>query len=450
MKLKVDVGLARRLDEEAESLVGSLAAEPEKLSGTTGTFRPNYFLTAVNLTDKEVPAAPVSSVVDIDGNEIARFFPDITPSTGLFDRSHARFIRLCEELQGSEAFSRTISMTLVAETVFDWMRRRYQNTAKDTMTDFVSARCEPEVTDLEVWIPVAGTEVELEIDLGKVTLKPVSQETLNRWAAEWSSRRANITPLKRFLSDVGTKQIAVAAMTLTAEPIRAVEIAQEETETALSILRYFSFANLHPPMSTYCAVSGTEHVERPKYMVLQDRLLTSAGRVEANLRYRHPWRIDGDLLGKMKAKGLDILVRLISLEEANRTEFQNTLLKALKTYSKSSLAQDLSDKLLYVVTALEFALLKDDKESLQKHVGERMAFLVGESLEARIDIIKSYKRAYKLRSAAVHHGAVLTDAEKVAAFMRDAWETFNRLINESDRFATKEELIDFIDDIKFS
>jgi hypothetical protein len=34
--------------------------------------------------------------------------------------------------------------------------------------------------------------------------------------------------------------------------------------------------------------------------------------------------------------------------------------------------------------------------------------------------------------------------------MHDAWHTLNKLIGESDRFSTKAELIESIDDLKFS
>jgi hypothetical protein len=41
------------------------------------------------------------------------------------------------------------------------------------------------------------------------------------------------------------------------------------------------------------------------------------------------------------------------------TDFQKTLLEALLLYSKSSLAKQVSDKLLYILVALESVFLKD-------------------------------------------------------------------------------------------
>jgi hypothetical protein len=140
---------------------------------------------------------------------------------------------------------------------------------------------------------------------------------------------------------------------------------------------------------------------------------------------------------------------LMNEEEGKRTEFQNDILRAISIYSRSSLAQNLNDKLLYAVLALECILLKDQSESLQKHIGERMAFLIGESVEERRDIISSYKVAYALRSGAVHHGRLVTEEDSLQKFLPNAWHTINKLITEADNFPTKQEMIAFVDDIKF-
>jgi Apea-like HEPN len=453
MRVEIDRDIARQLNGKAEVLLATLAVEPEKRdhSDAIGTFRPHYLMSTVNLTGREVPSAPVNPAIGIAGNEVARYFPDLDPPVGLSGKSHEEFIELCQMLQDSESLRLRVSMTFMVETVFEWMRLRYQGKTSQPMAEYVAGRCESEIAEHEVWIPVAGTEVGTEIDMGKVVLKPVDQSRWQRWVAEWHSRRPEgVEAIQRFLSDIGTELVSVAAIKVTAEPIRAVELALEETEDALSVLRYFSFANIHPQLSIYTTVSGKEHIERPRHMILRNGLLISAGKTELNMRSRHAWRIDASLLTLMRERGFDTLVRLLGKEDDQRTEFQSSLMRAINIYSKSSLSQDLNDKLLYVITALEYILLKDSSESLQKHIGERMALLIGRSLEDRLEIIKGYKRAYALRSAAVHHGETLRNAEELTNFMRDAWHTFKKLIGESDRFLTKLELIESIDDLKFS
>lgn len=79
-----------------------------------------------------------------------------------------------------------------------------------------------------------------------------------------------------------------------------------------------------------------------------------------------------------------------------------------------------------------------------------MAFLIGQTVEARRDIISSYKVAYGLRSGAVHHGRLVTDEDTLETFLPNTWHTLNKLTTEADKFPTKQAMIESVDDIKFS
>jgi len=167
------------------------------------------------------------------------------------------------------------------------------------------------------------------------------------------------------------------------------------------------------------------------------------------MRAQHPWPINENLLTKMREVGFDTLVALLDTPQSARSELQNDFFRALAIYSKSCIAQSLTDKLLYAVLTLECVLLKDESESLQKHIGERMAFMIGKSLEHRIAIVANYKKAYALRSGAVHHGHEVTEEEILNEFMPNAWFALNWIIGVIERFPSKQEMIEHIDDMKF-
>lgn len=78
-----------------------------------------------------------------------------------------------------------------------------------------------------------------------------------------------------------------------------------------------------------------------------------------------------------------------------------------------------------------------------------MAFMIGKSLEHRIAIVANYKQAYALRSGAVHHGQEVTEEEILNEFMPNAWFTLNWIVGVMARFKCKQEMIEYIDDIKF-
>jgi hypothetical protein len=451
MKLDIELSLAQQINTDAEDVLGLLQTAPENSSDVSDTFRPNHLQTTASLFDPEIPSGPVQFTIGINGSEVERYFPDLNPPAGFFGESHVRFVNLCQRIQQISALSSYLSLTYVVEVTFEWMRLRAQKATDKPLTDYLLPRCIRDVAHREILLPIAGIDIEQEIDMGKVVIKKLLQSTWQRWITEWSVRRpTDIVNLRQFVTDIGATQVVVASQFVTAEPIRAVETALDWTYSALEILSYFAPSNFHPAMPIMCAVSGSEFVERPRHMIVQDCILVSAGATMANLRSRHPWLIKTTSVEKMKDKGLNTLLRLMNEKEENRTEFQKDILRAINIFSRSSLAQNLTDKLLYAVLALESILLKDQSESLQKHIGERMAFLIGQTVEERRDIISSYKLAYGLRSGAVHHGRLVTDEETLGAFLPNTWFTLNKLITEADKFPTKQDMIASVDEIKFS
>ena len=133
-----------------------------------------------------------------------------------------------------------------------------------------------------------------------------------------------------------------------------------------------------------------------------------------------------------------------------RTEFQGKLLDALLLYSRSTREKDRAGRLVYMLVAIESILVRDANEPIQQNVGERMAFVVAQGLEARRTTIRHLKDAYNLRSKFVHHGETIAEVETVRAFMLDAWRLFIALVKTSHRFKTKAQLIDYLEAMKLS
>jgi hypothetical protein len=451
MKLEIEPSLAQRINTDAEELLDLPQTAPENSSDVSDKFRPNHLQTTASLVDPEIPSGPVQVTIGTNGAEVERFFPNLNPPVGFFGEIHVRFVDLCQRIQQISDLNSYLSLTYVVEVTFEWVRQRHQKATDKLLIDYLLPKCMRDIARREILLPIAGIDIEQEIDMGKVVIKKLLQLTWQQWIAEWSMRSpAGVANLRQFVTDIGADEVVVASQHVIAEPIRAVETALDWTQSALEVLSYFAPSTFHPVLPIMCAVSGSEFVERPRHMIVQESVLISAGATMANLRSRHPWTIKTSSLKNMKDKGFDPLVRLMNEKEESRTEFQNDILRAISIFSRSSLAQNLTDKLLYAVLALESILLKDQSESLQKHIGERMAFLIGQTVEARRDIISSYKVGYGLRSGAVHHGRVVTDEDTLRTFLPNTWFTLNKLITEADKFPTKQDMIAFVDDIKFS
>jgi hypothetical protein len=313
------------------------------------------------------------------------------------------------------------------------------------LVEAVLGECEKRVREIEIWIPVFRLFMETEIQIGGVVFKTIDKEMLDRLE---ETLKAALGGKIAKMQDVFSRErkdlqgVAAATVKLLAEPIRASEIAEEEADKAVSLLRFLHPASSSPYLRCYCTLLGKQALRSSTHLIVEDgKILSKSQKIQP--RGSSAWIIDKAEITELKAIGLDALSKM--LEDANRSEFEDDLLGSIILYSKNALVEDPSDKLVYVFAALESILLKDRNEPIQKNLGERMAFLVGQSAEARMEIVENVSRTYALRSSFVHHGESPDDMATLEAFMKFACLCLVALIDQSRTFRTKSQLIEALE-----
>lgn len=191
---------------------------------------------------------------------------------------------------------------------------------------------------------------------------------------------------------------------------------------------------------------GKENSETETYLIthgnkiynISERVVDKASRA---------WFINNDFISIIK-HSLEVIDNL--LQQDIKNEFQEKVLDSLLLYSKSSLAKDPSDRLVYILVALESILLKNENEPIMQNVRERIAFFMGTSLLERKSIISRFNKAYSLRSKFIHHGHCIDDLKVLEEIMIDACMFFQQLVLTVNNFTTKEQFINKIEEIKLS
>jgi hypothetical protein len=234
-------------------------------------------------------------------------------------------------------------------------------------------------------------------------------------------------------------------VTIRAEPERAGELAFVWTEEAVSLLRVFGPWWLDPEAVAYCVPLGQEHLPTTTQFLLKGaRIVTPMGGLGLqSLDYY----VDEEFLRQCQPF-LDILDRM--LLNPRPTPYQERLLGALDLFSRSALAQRLSDKLVYVLAGLESFLLVNDSEPIQTTLGHRMAFFLETTVDARRGVIRSVQDVYGQRSRFLHHGVERGELESMRVFMGHALDFFCKAILNAERFPRREDLIVAIDRVRLS
>ena len=163
-----------------------------------------------------------------------------------------------------------------------------------------------------------------------------------------------------------------------------------------------------------------------------------------------PWRISKKFCEQILEDGLKQIEKIHCGHP--KTDFQKKLLESLRLYSSSLLLHDFSNRLIYTLTTIESLLLKNRTEAIQDNISRRIAFLIGNDKNLRKEIAKNFKMVYSIRSKFIHHAEQISQDEfnTLKKFIFNVWTFLLMAINDSDKFKTKDEFIDAIEDRIFS
>jgi hypothetical protein len=423
MGIQIHPEAAKRLDELANQLLARVAPAPQSMPATEH-FRPDIYPVAhINEQDILGELQVTESIIDGTGAEVGRVFEHENRRWALIGQDFKSFLRLTLRLHDIQGLRETTSVEFIRDTAFEWLEAKYKNLQPDSLTEFVLKKAEDEIKDFEIWFPLHRTYLESSFPIGPVVFRTIIREMMDECEARLPKpdpeTAANVQ--LAFARDRSAVQgCAAAATKIRAERSKAIAMGREQAENAVALLRFFSPANWTPKLRSYCTLLGSENLRRRAELFLQGNSIVTyhSGLLDKGAQ----WVLSNSDLASYPG----ILDRLQVLSAApNKTAFRQKLYDALLIYSRNSIAIEPADKLVYILVAIESILLRNENEPLGKNVGERLAFLMGESKEKRIKIKENAVEIYGLRSAFIHHGHSIEDLDLLATFMCNAWTGFN-------------------------
>lgn len=455
MQLEPELGLhpdaAKNFDEKAKELTSRLIPFDPSQQGEP-PFKPELFPVATITEDEMIGGIQILSRGELYGKISEMYFPRGDQFVGLAGESFMALQTLAEAVQKTRSFRQHVSQEFVLKKTLQWLRGRLEQTTDTTFSDYIVEEARHSVAPTEIWIPLFGFHVQSELPVGRVTIRTITKQMLDQAEEERKSADAQNAETVAQLFQKWRRELQAApaaTINLVAEPIRAHEIAFEEAEKSVSALRFFDPAICLPELRSYWAMLGLERRATATYLTVRDgKILTRTD--NALLKGRPGALLDHAAITTIRASGLDTVGGILAKREGDRDDFETVLLGAILLYSKNALAEDVSDRLVYILAALELVLLRDGSEAIEKNLGERMAFLIGTTTADRQAVVKNTSETYALRSAFVHHGQSIKDLRTVAKFMRNAWACVSALISRVGIARSKQQLIDALEERKMS
>jgi hypothetical protein len=430
------------LNLQAQELLNEVrimdAPPPRPTTAPTNPVHPVFTFTAEHIIGNPTFFERVTT---IDGEERARFWTVGGRRIGWAEESHRKIRVLASGLASKGPLKGIVSFKFVLEEIFTWLRDTLEKKSTDTLPERLKRRCEEEVHDIELWIPLNQTYAKESFSIGYVTFRTITKDLMDAWYG-----RLNPPPDPAVSAELNRQrsklQATLAACTIVhAERSMASQVALERTVDAVALLRFISEANWTCRIRSYCTPLGMQRDDVVTELNMENGAIkNTSGRV---LRPETAaWNVD-----RCRHQLPGMLEKLHGFASDNSsTELRKALFEALLIYSKNTLTLDLAEKLVFVLVSLESLLLRDSSEPIQGNLAERLAFLCGETLEERKEIVAITKKAYALRSQFVHHGRGIEDVDALDKFLLIAWQALANLISNFKNFARREDLISYLND----
>jgi hypothetical protein len=433
-QLSIHPAACTEFNQQALSLRPSVQTRPIEHTPREGFIPDAYVSQTISTSDLE---RAVYASYDGD-QQIGMFLRVGTSLHGVEGEAYRGLQKLAAAVQRTDHVRDHLSVSFVVAKLFEWLVE--PNEAEKPFSDHILISGQNALQSLETWIPIADCYPQEEIDMGSCVIRVFSRQVLDRIAGISDALRQYTERKLRPMQGLGA-----VTVTLHAEPIRARERAMETADTAISVLRFFSPANIDPEYVSRWAPIGQQPQRASRVWFFSE---DGFGSHEHELDTKRVFVLDRNAIALIRGRGLDILAGVLKAR-SEASPFEQVLLQTAALFGRGALTTDLAQRLLYQFAALEGLLLRNASEPVQQNLSERMAFFGTADPVARERLITLVKDAYLMRSQFVHHAKNPTDLDTIKRCARQSQLFIMHVIKHASMFKTKDAFLEAIDKIKF-
>ncbi len=437
---------ARALDERGNEILSKV------ISVTRQQERPSFAsqrVPAMVITEADIIGRVTMQRVDEFKREVtALHFEGHDPIgvVGLEGEAVKELDKLAQLAQKYLHASTSVSLRFIRDTLINWLQQKFRAEVAESLSEFLLSRITKAVTLRTILIPIANLCLEEDLPFGPVEFKVITAEMVDSWYDSFRAGAPDDTAsfdehFNRIRQE--TQGLAAVSLTVEADEEYACEQCLEKAEQAVALLRVIHPVNTSPHTALYVRPLGSENLE--SYHAYRYESGVFKGR-RGHARWPFPsfWEIPKE---EHRQKLLQNLIAVFATER--RADFQQRLFDALIIYSRNNLAKEPYEKLIFCLVAVESMLLKDPSEPIQDNIGERMAYILGNTVQERLEIESLVKQVYGIRSKFIHHGQRPTDMDVLARFMEKVWALFFHWILNQSAIQKKDEMIEGLRRLKY-
>ena len=389
------------------------------------------------ITDDMIEGTPI---ID-DGNGFSFIFEKIR--YGLIDSNFLQFKIITENLWRAVRNKNPISYDYIENKFKEWIVFRKTKQSKINLIEYIKESFANDIGNYKILIPIPFTCIAKDFNFGKISFSTFKKEQIEEYLNSVDKDKSKLK--EHILKNYSGYMVGIYEGKGERRYVK--EEAYYNISVCLSLIRLFSPANQNAEMISAADAIMNNNFHTQNFITLNNdnRSFSYSSEIIDKGYY---CIIPEEVIDKMLS---DDFIGFKYLLSDNMSEYGKKLLDSITIYSKHTLKREISDKILYILSSLEMIFLKNDSESIQQNLSERIAFYIGKTPESRVKIIKIIKDTYQIRSRSVHHGKQnIESINRVNDFLILAWSVFKQLISDYNNFNNIEELINQLEYTKLS
>lgn len=215
------------------------ASSPDTISSS------NSHLYTQTVEAKDIANLSISSI-DGFGDMKSKYFHTAKGQVGLDGNNYEECRKIIEELSWKNGIKEIVSYDYIHACIFEWFSKKYTGEIKQStqFLSYLATSLDEVIKEYKIAIPISFLSIEKGFNIGKIEFDFFKENLFDEYEENFINNATNeneIKMMKQAIINLRKKyQGKVSAnITLIAEQNKAIEIAKEETENSLTILKIF-------------------------------------------------------------------------------------------------------------------------------------------------------------------------------------------------------------------
>jgi hypothetical protein len=288
---------------------------------------------------------------------------------------------------------------------------------------------------------------EPALKIGQVTIKKMTPDELRRRLGVHAA-----TQVGQHLTESLANSV-VAEFSTVAEPIRAKEIAIEETRRVMDLLRYaipFIFPDHYKRLGMNVGITGDFAQGEIMAVILpclDGKSMTFTSESKGPLI---PVHVSSETMDKLRECGAWDVAAILAKPVSSLSDFERVLLRGIHWFGNALPQAEPENELLSLVTCLETFLTPRDSNPIGTAIAEGVALLLGKTLDERKKLKRRVKNLYGKRSSVSHGGEKAVLEADLTELREVAKKLVRHMISLNTSIQSQKELLEKIEDQKLT